>query len=80
MTTVTLAEAEARLSELVEHAAGGDTIRIVSQGKPVAQLTAISTPRKPADFKALRALTKTMLHQDEPARKFIRRVRNEERY
>ncbi len=80
MGTVNLAEAKAHLSELVERAAAGDTVRILRRGKPVAQITAIGSPRKQVDLKALRALTKTMPRQDEPARKFVRRMRDEERY
>jgi prevent-host-death family protein len=80
MSTVNLADAKARLSELVERAAAGDTVCIVRRGKPVAQLTAIASSRKPIDLDALRALTKTMPRQDEPAGKFVRRMRDEERY
>jgi prevent-host-death family protein len=80
MGTVNLADAKARLSELVERAAAGDTVCIVRRGKPVAQLTAIGSPRRPVDLKALRALTKAMPRQDEPARKFMRRMRDEARY
>jgi hypothetical protein len=46
----------------------------------VAQLTAIGSPRKQVNLKALRALTKAMPRQDEPARKFVRRMRDEARY
>ncbi len=45
MTTVSLAEAKARLSALVARAASGEPVRILRRGKPVAQITAISTPR-----------------------------------
>ena len=57
MRTVNLADAKARLSELVERAAGGETVRITRRGKPVAQITAVGTPREPIDVAALRALT-----------------------
>lgn len=39
MTTVTLAEAKARLEELVGHLASGETIVILKDDKPVAQLS-----------------------------------------
>lgn len=80
MGMVNLAEAKAHLSELVERAAAGDTVCIVRRGKPVAQITAIGSPRKPIDLSTLRALTRTMPRQGEPARKFLRRMRDEERY
>jgi antitoxin (DNA-binding transcriptional repressor) of toxin-antitoxin stability system len=34
------------ISKLVEPAAAGDTVRITRRGKPVAQITAVQTPRK----------------------------------
>ncbi len=37
MEAVTLADAKARLSELVERAASGETVSITRRGKPVAQ-------------------------------------------
>lgn len=80
MATVNLAEAKAHLSKLVEHAAAGDTICIVRRGKPVAQITAVASPRKPIDLDALRTLTKTMPRQAESARNFVRRIRDEARY
>ena len=60
MATVNLADAKARLSELVERAAAGETVRITRRGKPVAQITSVKSPRKPIDFAALRALTNSM--------------------
>ncbi len=80
MSTVNLAEAKARLSELVERALSGDTVRILRRGKPVAQITAIRQPRKRVDLKALRAVTKAMPRQRESARALIRRMRDESRY
>jgi prevent-host-death family protein len=71
MQTVSLADAKARLSELVERAAGGETVRITRRGKPVAQITAVG---------ALRALTNSMPRQKVPARVFIRKMRDRERY
>jgi prevent-host-death family protein len=80
METVNLADAKARLSELVERAASGETVRITRRGKPVAQITAVAAPRKKIDIASLRALTDSMPRQREPARVFIRKMRNRERY
>lgn len=80
MGSVNLAEAKARLSELVERAIAGDTVRILRRGKPVAQITAVKEPRKPVDLKALRALTNAMPRQRESARTFLRKMRDENRY
>jgi prevent-host-death family protein len=56
-TTVSLAEAKAHLSalNLVERVASGEPVRILRRGKPVAQITAISTPRKPIEATLIEA-------------------------
>src|SRR5207249_9733604 len=54
MRSINLADAKAHLSKLVERAAAGDTVRITRRGKPVAQITAVQTPRKRIDLSALR--------------------------
>lgn len=80
MGAVNLADAKARLSELVERAESGDTVCILRRGKPAAQLAPVESPRKRVSLKALRALTRGMPRQREPARKFVRRMRDGERY
>ena len=80
MATVTLADAKAHLSELVERAAAGEAVRITRRGKPLAQLTAIRTPRKPINVAELRAMTATMPMQKESAGEFVRQMRDEDRY
>ena len=80
MSDVTLADAKAHSSELVERATQGETVRITRRGKPVASITAIA--RKPAtiDPEALQALTHSMPVQAEPARSWLRSVRDDSRY
>ena len=80
MDTIGLAEAKARLSELVARAAEGETVQITRRGKPVAQITPITKPRKPIDVEALHALTRTMPMQKESAGDFIRKMRDDARY
>ena len=80
MITVSLANAKAHLSQLVERAAAGEAVCITRRGKAVAQITAVDTPRKPIDMAALRAMTDAMPVQTETARDFIRRMRDEDRY
>jgi prevent-host-death family protein len=77
---VSLADAKAHLSRLVEEAATGETVCITRRGKAVAQITAVDTPRKRIDVAALRAMTDAMPMQPETARDFIRRMRDEDRY
>jgi len=80
MITVSLANAKAHLSELVERAAAGEAVCITRHGKAVAQITAVDTPRKPIDVAQLQAMTDAMPVQTETARDFIRRMRDEDRY
>lgn len=80
MGTVNLAEAKARLSELVERAAAGETVCITRRGKPVAQITAVATALEPVDLKALQALTQSMPFQEEGAGDFVRSLRDTDRY
>ena len=80
MKRVSLADAKAHLSRLVEEAAAGETVCITRRGKAVAQITAIDTPRKRIDVAALRAMTDAMPMQPDTVRDFIRRMRDEDRY
>jgi prevent-host-death family protein len=80
MKTVTLAQAKAHLSELVERAAAGEPVCITRRGKPMAQLSEATKPRKRIDVAALRALTDKMPMQSESAGDFVRRMRDEDRY
>jgi prevent-host-death family protein len=80
METFSLAEAKARLSELVTRAVEGETVQITRRGKPVAQITAIEPPRQPIDLEALKAIRRLSHKQKESAGAFMRRMRDEERY
>lgn len=80
MKLVSIAEAKAHLSELVDQAARGEAICITRRGKPVAQITTVPAPRKKIDAAALRELTDAMPRQSETAADFVRRMRDEERY
>lgn len=80
MEDVNLADAKARLSELVERAAAGDPVRITRRGKPIALITAVGAAKKPIDIATLRAATEDMPPQRETARDFVRRMRDEDRY
>jgi prevent-host-death family protein len=80
MDSVNLAEAKAHLSELVERAASGETVRITRRGKPIAQIVAIDKALAPVDLNALKALTADMPPQPESAGDFVRRMRDTDRY
>jgi prevent-host-death family protein len=80
MITVSLADAKAHLSELVERAAAGEPVCITRRGKLVAQITPVDVPKKPIDNSALKAITDAMPMQPQTVRDFIRRMRDEDRY
>ena len=80
MNTISLADAKAHLSALVDQAASGHPVRITRRGKPIVQITSINTPRKPIDLAALRALTATMSPQPTQARDWMRQIRDQDRY
>jgi prevent-host-death family protein len=80
MRSVSLADAKAHLSELIQRAAAGDPVCITRRGKPVAQIPAVETPRKRIDLSALRALTDAIPLQRESARDLVRRMRDGDRY
>lgn len=67
MEHVDLADAKARLSELVDRVETGDSIDITRRGKPGARLTPVSQPRKPINAALLRSLTATMPPQPQSA-------------
>lgn len=80
MVAVALAEAKARLSELVAMAEAGETVSITKRGKPVARLVAEVPPRKPIDIEAMRkvaALSKPYVDPD--GLSFVERMRLEDR-
>jgi prevent-host-death family protein len=80
MSSVNLAEAKARLSELVQKAEAGEDVCITRRGKPVARLVAAEAPRKPVDLGMLQAVTNGMTPQRQSAGEFLRQMRNDERY
>ena len=57
MSQINLAEAKARLSELVDRAAAGERIVITKRGKPVLEMVKPRSPPQRIDLKALRRLT-----------------------
>lgn len=80
MSAMTIADAKAHLSELVDRVEAGDSIDITRQGKPVARLTAPTRPRKPIDAALLQALTAKMPLQGESGAGLVRSMRDGDRY
>jgi prevent-host-death family protein len=80
MSSINLAEAKARLSEMIDRAEAGDTVSITRRGKEVARLTSADRPRRRVDPAALATITNAMPMQGEGAAAFVRRMRDEDRY
>jgi prevent-host-death family protein len=80
MGDINLADAKARLSELVERAAAGEPVRILRRGKPVAQIVGVSKAKKRVSATALQELTSKLPKQKVGARKFVRAMREGARY
>jgi prevent-host-death family protein len=78
--TVSVAEAKARLSELVTAAVAGDDVVITKRGKPVAQLVGLRTPKRPISLHWLRSRTSTMPSSTTDSADVVRRMRDVERY
>lgn len=79
MSEVTLADAKARLSELVDRVEAGETIEVTRRGKRVARIVGVGKARKAIDASALASLTSTMPLQA-PAAEFVRSMRDDDRY
>ena len=76
MVTVSLSEAKASLSQLVDQVEAGDSIEITRRGKPVARLTGVATPRKRVEISSLKALTDGIPPQSESAANLVRSMRD----
>jgi prevent-host-death family protein len=78
--TVSVAEAKARLSELVTAVQAGDDVVITKRGKPVALLVGMRSPRRPISLQWLRSRTSTMPVSATDSADVVRRLRDAERY
>ncbi|MYZ46924.1 type II toxin-antitoxin system Phd/YefM family antitoxin [Propylenella binzhouense] len=79
MDAISLADAKAHLSELVDRVEAGDSIDITRRGKPVARLIAVAGPRKPIDAALLRSLTAGMPPRSQSAADLVRSMRDDDR-
>lgn len=79
MHTVSVADAKAHLSELIERASAGETVVITRRGKPVIELRRPAAPRKRIDAAELKALTDRMPARSR-GRSTVERMRADARY
>lgn len=79
MHTFSVAEAKAKLSQLIELAESGQPVTITKRGRPVVQLIAdASAP--PQEFPSLAEFRAKLPKQKQPAADFIRKLRDSDRY
>jgi prevent-host-death family protein len=86
MKSVSLTEAKAHLSELIDSVVEGETVEITRLGKPVAQLVATEqpvapkTPRKKVDVDWLKSIADSIRPQTQSAAELVRKMRDDSRY
>lgn len=80
MSSFNIADAKARLSELVELAATGERVIITKRGKPVLELSRPQALPRRIDLAQLRAHTKAMPLQKPGAGDLLREIRDAARY
>jgi prevent-host-death family protein len=76
MDSYSLADAKARLSELIDRVEAGETVEITRRGKPAAKLVPAERPLKPIDWDALARLRARMPFQEKGAAELIREMRD----
>jgi prevent-host-death family protein len=77
---ISLADAKAHLSELVDRVEAGESVDITRRGKRVARLTAAERPRRRIELAALQALTAAMPAPAQEAAELVRAMRDGDRY
>jgi prevent-host-death family protein len=75
MYTVSVAEANARFSEILSHVEGGDEVVITRRGHPVARLAALTKPLQ--SVKSLASFRASMPASKTSTTKALRRMRDE---
>lgn len=80
MDSYSLADAKARLSELVDRVEAGETVEITRRGRTVARVVPAQKAPKAVDWAALERLRARLPTQSEGAGEFVRRMRDTDRY
>ena len=80
MLTVNLAQAKARLSELLDRVESGEEIIITRYGKPVAHIRQAIPPKKPLPLEKLAAFRARMPHWRKDSASLVREMRDDERH
>ena len=79
MLRVNLAEAKARLSELLDRVEAGEEVVITRRGREVARIRGVAIKKKPVPVDELEAFRATMPRMRTSSAKLIRQLRDEGR-
>jgi prevent-host-death family protein len=77
---VSVAEAKAQLSGLLDAVEQGEDLVITRRGRPVARVSRIALPKEPIDFAAIDAVRESTPMQPDSAGEFMRKLRDGYRY
>lgn len=80
MRRVSVAEAKAQLSALLDAVERGEELEITRRGKPIAKVTPLPPPRQPLDIEAIRRHLASLQCEVEDSEAAIRRLRDGDRY
>ena len=78
MQTFSVADAKAQLSHLIDLVESGEEVTITRRGRPVVQLVPSAPPRQ--ELPSLADLRASLPRQRASAGKFIRKLREDDRY
>jgi prevent-host-death family protein len=78
MRQVSVAEAKAKLSELLHDVEKGETVEITRRGKPLAKIVPSEQPRQPIDIGRLRRLTAGKPIPERPFQEFLNEWKRDE--
>jgi prevent-host-death family protein len=77
MLTVTLAQAKAQLSELLNKVEAGEEVVVTRRGRPVAQIRAVEKKLEPLPFEELAAFRARMPQLEKSSVELLREMRDE---
>lgn len=76
MSSCTVAEAKAHLSELLARVESGEELIITRRGRPVAQLSPVRPVKRPPDWQSIRAFRESMPAMETSATDLVREMRD----
>jgi prevent-host-death family protein len=80
MVTVSLAQAKAHLSALLDRVEAGEEVVITRRGKPVAHIRPAVSPKEPLPVEKLAAFRARMPAWDKESATLLREMRDDERH